>query len=278
MSYFIADVKRIYKSRMVQLTLLLMGIIAVADPLFVRFVYGRHPGFFEQVGANPFQFWLLMNSSGWGHTVYRTLLFIFPVLSTGLIFFHERHSSMYELMVLRKSRTQYLFSKVISVFLTAFFNFLLIFCLNLAVTHLCFSADAPLTEQYVRLIPDTGTFAELLYQISPFMMEVGYIVLNALAIALLSVFALGIHMIAKFQNRYVAFFVPFIILYATNYAEGLFLINQMQFILSIILQPKAASALTACITATDVLLIYLFLLLVDVVVLMVGFKRNREAL
>ena len=104
MSYFIADVKRIYKSRMVQLTLLLMGIIAVADPLFVRFVYGRHPGFFEQVGANPFQFWLLMNSSGWGHTVYRTLLFIFPVLSTGLIFFHERHSSMYELMVSRKSR------------------------------------------------------------------------------------------------------------------------------------------------------------------------------
>lgn len=48
---------------MVQLTLLLMGIIAVADPLFVRFVYGKHPGFFEQVGANPFQFWLLMNSS-----------------------------------------------------------------------------------------------------------------------------------------------------------------------------------------------------------------------
>ena len=50
MSYFISDVKKIYKSKMVQLTLLLMGIIAVADPLFVRFVYGRHPGFFEQIG------------------------------------------------------------------------------------------------------------------------------------------------------------------------------------------------------------------------------------
>ena len=80
MSYFVSDVKKIYKNRMVQITLLLFIIVAVSEPLFVRFVYGGQPGFSEQVGANPFQFWLLMYSSGWGHTVYRTLLFVFRVL------------------------------------------------------------------------------------------------------------------------------------------------------------------------------------------------------
>src|SRR5699024_4231027 len=67
MSYFVSDVKKIYKNRLVQITLLLFIIVAVSDPLFVRFVYGGQPGFSEQVGANPFQFWLLMYSSGWGH-------------------------------------------------------------------------------------------------------------------------------------------------------------------------------------------------------------------
>ena len=171
MSYFISDIKKLYKSRMVQLVLLLLGIVAVADPLFVRFVYGKQPGFFEQVGANPFQFWLLMNSSGWGHTMYRTLLFVFPVLSTGLIFFYERQSSLYELLVSRKSRIQYLSSKAIAVFVTAFLNFALILGLNLVVTNLCFSAAAPLTEQYNYLIPKTGSFAEVFYQISPLAME-----------------------------------------------------------------------------------------------------------
>ena len=76
MSYFISDIKKIYKNRMVQLTLLVMVVVAVADPLFVRFVYGKQPEFFEQIGSNPFQFWLLMNSSGWGHTVYLSLIHI----------------------------------------------------------------------------------------------------------------------------------------------------------------------------------------------------------
>ena len=278
MSYFISDVKKIYKSKMVQLTLLLMGIIAVADPLFVRFVYGRHPGFFEQIGANPFQFWLLMNSSGWGHTVYRTLLFIFPVLSTGLIFFHERHSSMYELMVSRKSRIQYLLSQTVSVFIAALLNFFLILGLNPIVTNLCFSTAAPLTEQYQYLVPKAGSFAELFYQISPLAMELVYIILNALTIALLAVLVIGIQMIVRFPNRYIAFLVPFVILYAVNYAEGLFLANKMQYNLSIVIQPRAASSLSACITSNDLLLVFGSLFIVDMVVLLTGFQRNKDAL
>ena len=227
MSYFISDIKKLYKSRMVQLTLLLIGIVAVTDPLFVRFVYGKQPGFFEQVGTNPFQFWLLMNSSGWGHTVYRTLLFVFPVLSTGLLFFYERQSSVCELLMSRKSHIQYLVSKIVSVFVTTFLNFSLILGLNLVVTNFCFSTTAPLTEQYYYLIPKAGSFAEVFYQISPLVMEIAYVVLNVLALALLSVLVLGIQMIFQFPNHYVAFLTPFVILYALNYAEGVLLANQI---------------------------------------------------
>lgn len=278
MTYFMSDVKKLYKSRIVQGMLLLMAVVAIADPLFVRFVYGRQPGFFEQIGANPFQFWLLMNSSGWGNTVYHTLLFVFPVLSTGLIFFRERQSSMYELLVSRNSRKKYFASKATSVFCTTFFNFLLILFLNLAVTHLCFSLDAPLTEQYGYSIPKTGTFADFFYQISPVAMEVLYVFLNALTIALLAILVLGIHMIFRFQNYYIAFLVPFLVLYAGNYAEGVLLANSLQYSVSIIMQPRAASSLPVCITGTNVLLVYSVLLAIDLVVLFIGFKRNRDAL
>lgn len=56
MSYFVSDIKKLYKSRMVQLVLLLLGIVAVADPLFVRFVYGKQPGFLNRLGQIPFSF------------------------------------------------------------------------------------------------------------------------------------------------------------------------------------------------------------------------------
>ncbi len=278
MSYFISDIKKLYKSRMVQLTLLLLGIVAVADPLFVRFVYGKQPGFFEQVGTNPFQFWLLMNSSGWGHTVYRTLLFVFPVLSTGLIFFYERQSSVYELLISRKSHIQYLISKIVSVFVTTFLNFFLILGLNLVVTNLCFSTPAPLTEQYNYLIPKAGSFADVFYRLSPLTMELAYVVLNALALALLAVFVLGIQMIFRFPNHYIAFLTPFVILYALNYAEGLLLANQMQYNLSVVIQPRAASSLPVCITTADLLLVFGLLFAVIIVTLLVGFKRNRDVL
>lgn len=278
MSYFVSDVKKIYKNRLVQITLLLMGIVAISDSLFVRFVYGGQPGFSEQVGANPFQFWLLMNSSGWGHTVYRTLLFVFPVLSTGLIFINERKTSIYELLIVRKSRTQYLISKIATVFIVTLFNFLLIFIVNLIVTNLCFSADAPLTEQYNFLVPKEGSLARNLYQIGPIMMELAYSFLNALAIALMSVLVLGIHMIFRFQNRLIAFLAPFLILYVVNYAEGLLLANYMQYNLSIIIQPRAASALSTCITTADVVLVFASLFAVDVIVAFIGCRRNRDAL
>ena len=278
MSYFISDIKKIYKNRMVQLTLLVMVVVAVADPLFVRFVYGKQPEFFEQIGSNPFQFWLLMNSSGWGHTVYRTLFFVFPVLSTGLIFFHEKQSSMYELMVSRKSRIQYLLSKPTAVFITALLNFFLILGLNLIVTNLCFSTEAPLTEQYQYLVPKAGSFAESFYQTSPLSMELIYVILNALTIALLSVLVIGIQMLFRFPNCYAAFLVPFVILYAVNYVEVLVLANKMQYNLSIIIQPRAVSSLSTCITSTDLLLVFVSLIIVDIVVLLIGFKRNRDAL
>lgn len=85
-------------------------------------------------------------------------------------------------------------------------------------------------------------------------------------------------MIVRFPNRYIAFLVPFVILYAVNYAEGLFLANKMQYNLSIVIQPRAASSLSACITSNDLLLVFGSLFIVDMVVLLTGFQRNKDAL
>ena len=82
----------------------------------------------------------------------------------------------------------------------------------------------------------------------------------------------------RFPNHYIAFLAPFVVLYAVNYAEGLLLANQMQYNLSVIIQPRAASSLSVCITTADLLLVFGSLFAVVAAVLLIGFKRNRDVL
>ena len=216
--YFISDIKKMLSSRIVQITFIFLLVTMLADPISVLIHARRYTGFFENIGANPFQFWLLMNSASWGNKVYNILFWVIPVLATGMIYYNEQSSSMSKFLVVRKSKPRYMLSKVISVFSFTFVFCMFLLSLNLLLTFLIFDVRAPFTEQYQRLVPNAGTFGYTLYQISPLLMAVVYSFFNSLALALFAVFALAIQMIVKFNNQYVAIVIPVILLYAITFA------------------------------------------------------------
>ncbi|MDE7424627.1 MAG: hypothetical protein K2N51_13225 [Lachnospiraceae bacterium] len=278
MSYFITDVKKIYKNKLVKWMLVFLLVVMIADPISVYVINARYENFFEEIGANPFQFWLLMNSSSWGNTVVYTLLFVLPVISTGLVFYNERQSSVYKWLIIRNSKAKYYISKIAATFLVTWINFFILFSINIIVTYFAFSADAPKTEQYMYLIPKKEMFSYPFYQSNPLSMVMLYVFLNALAIALLSLFALAVHEIINLKNRYVAILFPFIALYLINYGTTFLLIDHLNYKLSVIIQPRAASALTNNIQSMDVIIVFLVVALVDLVLLGVGYIRNGETL
>ena len=83
--YFISDIKKMLSSRIVQITFIFLLVTMLADPISVLIHARRYTGFFENIGANPFQFWLLMNSASWGNKVYNILFWVIPVLATGML-------------------------------------------------------------------------------------------------------------------------------------------------------------------------------------------------
>lgn len=278
MSYFITDIKKLYKSKIVKFMLIMLFFIMVADPISVYVINARYADFFEQIGANPFQFWLLMNSSSWGNTVFHTLFWVFPVISTGLCFYNERQTSTHILLLIRNSRLKYYLSKAVAVFVATFVNFFALLLINILVTYLIFHVDAPMTEQYKYLIPKEGMFSYSFYQSNPLYMVMLYTFLNALAIALLTLFVLAIHEIVIPKKRYVALLFPFIFLYLINYGVSLLLSSNLNYNFSVIIQPRAASAVINIISNSDVLLVFSLVLVVDLILLVVGYIRNREML
>lgn len=277
MSYFIREIKQIYRSRYVKILLIGMGIVAVADPFFIYYINGRGGALFENIGYNPFQYWILMGNVGFGGSLYFALRFIFPVLSTGFVFFNEQSTSVLELSIIRLKRSKYFLSKAASVFITAFFNFLIILLTNLLITYILFPSDAPLSEQYRFFIPKQETFSYVFYQIDPIVMAVFYICLDAFSTALLTLAALGIHMIFRFTNTFIAMLTPVAIFYGLNYAIGN-VFDKIQYSISIILQPRATSVLRTCITTGDVLITFIGMVVVAIICIFVGVKRNEDVL
>ena len=278
MSYFITDIKKIYKGRIVKWMLIFLFIVMVADPISVYIINADYEKFFEVIGANPFQFWLLMNSSSWGNTVFHTVFWALPVLSTGLVFYNERQSSMFELLVVRNSKQKYYLAKIAATFAVTLINFFILFLINILVTYLIFSVDAPMTKQYMYLIPKEGMFSYAFYQKSPLSMAILYSFLNALTIALFSLFVLAIHAIATLKNRYVAILVPFIALYLIDYVTSLMLRSNLNYDLGVIIQPRAASAVIDIIHSVDVIIVFAIVTLVVLISLVIGYIRNRETL
>lgn len=279
MKYLTSDIRKLYSNQIIRIMLIFFLLVMIADPLYIRFVEGlRYSNFFTDIGKHPFQFWMLMFSSGWGNGIYYTFFFLFSVFSTGLLFYQERSSSMYAWLITRKNYKSYMLSKIFSVFITTLFNFFILLSINLLVTWCVFSTEAPLTEQYRFSVPQSYMFAYDLYQISPLCMAVFYTFFNALAIALYAVFALAIHMIFQMRNIYFAILVPFIIMYGASYANALLLYEHSQYNIRILLQPKAANAFIYPFTWEAVGVVLGFHLLVDLILVGIGIRQNKELL
>ena len=262
MAYFLTDVKKLYKHKLVILALTIIFVAAVIDPITMRREY-------EQF-RNPFMWWMFMNR-GAGSTIFNTLHWFFPVLLTGLVFFDESKTAIYGILITKKRRSTYFLSKALSVFVVTFFSLLCLFLLNLLLVYLVCPSDMAV-EEY--LIPKADTFAAHLYQKSPLYEAVIYNVLHALSMALLSTLYLAMHMIIKPKNKYLALILPPLIMYLFDYVTQLMAIR---YSIAIILQPVVASATSFMITGKNFIITFGVLVAIVIVCLFIGSERNRDA-
>lgn len=274
--YFISDVKKILKTRIVQIMFVVLLVVMILDATMVMADARRFPEVYKELGMNAFRWWLLMNSSGFGFKIFFALNWIFPLLVTGMVFYSEQKSSISKFLIIRKSKNAYFISHICAVFVTAFIFFAVLLLGNVLVTWCTFPTDAPYTQQTQFCIPSPGTFADDLFQYSPLAMAIGYSLLNALAIAVYAVFATALQMIIHFRNQYIAIAVPVILMYTSTFlleSAGLY-----SYTMNIILQPMAASAMTDIIAAREVFITFAGWILLDIVLVIIGLIRNRDVL
>ena len=263
MAYFLDDVKKLYKSRLVLFALAILLVTVVIDPITQWQIYSQF--------GNPFMWWMFMNR-GSGGTIFNTLYWFFPILLTGLVFFDESKTAIFGIIITKKKRSVYFLSKILSVFVVTFISLLSLFLLNLLLVHIVCPTNMEVRES---LIPNAGTFADSLYQKSPFYEAVIYIVLHALAMALLSVLYLAIHMMIKLKNKYLAFILPPLVMYFLDYVTQ---IIANTYSITMILQPIVASTTSFMITGKNFIITFGVLIAIDIVCLFIGIERNRDAI
>lgn len=268
MSCFLQEVKKLCKRPIVWIAFLLLLLLAAADAPY----YWLHGYRARHAYLN----WLLMPNVGF--SLYEYLFYAFCTACTGLVFAQERRTSFYTGCMLRQSRGSYFRAKIAAVFSVAFLGLLLPLLLNLLITFAIYPASAAAAaadSSYEIFVPAAGSLAMRFYQISPLVMAVFFCVMNALAAALLAVLTLGIQMIGRFRRPALAFLVPYVILYGLEFLCTYFLPSK--YTLSMILQPLVSNH-TDLLSAACWLLVFGALVLLDCIVLAIGFRRNREAL
>ena len=268
---------KLYRTRIICIMILFLVAIAVLAPIST-YLDSIQYGYFEIAGSNPFQYWLLNYSSGWGCPLYLRLFFIFPILATGLLYFSESVSSVRNIVVSKMGRCTYFSTKILSVFISTFLIFLFFFLLNSLVTHICFQGE-DITEEYKNIVPLRGSFAYSFYQISPLAMEIMYGFINSLAQAILSVIALCIQLIGKFRNKYAAFIIPFFVMYLIDYITQIVAVSQLKrpfLCLTGIIQPSMCWSLTSAPSVSDLLFVFGVLFTLMICLVIVGVFRNGD--
>ena len=263
MKYFWIDVKKLYRSRLVLLALIILLVIAVIDPITMQSHFAYQ--------SNPFMWWLFMNRTT-GSTIFNTLYWLFPVLLTGLVFFDESKTAIYGIIITKKKRWVYFCSKALSVFFVSFVSTLFLFLLNLFLVYVTCPSSMELSKT---MIPHMGTFSALLFQKSPLYEAVTYVILHAFALSLLTVLYLAIQMIVKAKNKYMAFILPPIIMYVLDYLTQT---AAQTYSVTMALQPMVARATSFVITIENIAIIFGALLAIDIVCLFIGNRRNRDVI
>ena len=270
------ELKKLLRNRIIQIVCLGFLAVAVFDPLSLIYEdFDQNGMLLQDIGKNPFQFLLLTNSVSWGNQVYNTLFWVIAVLLTGMLFFQEQKSAALTCQVVRMGHRRYFASKIFATGLFTFVSVFVILCVNLLVTCLVFREWHVFSSYYEYLIPREGTFAAALYQVSPLWMMVGYIVLNAAALALFALFALAMQMVFRFPNVYVAIVLPVVILFLLSYYMDTSP-ERFHYNIRMLLQPRAASGLTEILSAQDLAITFGGWAVIDAILLFLGVRRRQE--
>lgn len=271
--YFRVDVKNFFKNKVILILLAFLLCVMIFDPITVFLTGLRYENYFDGIGENMYNFWLLLNSASWGGELFNTLVYIFPVILTGMAFYREHNSSMQKLMVSRGGRKKYIISKMLSAMLLSFVLFLGLLLSNLLITSLLFTWGT--SGIYPMFIPNEGSFAHALFVINPIYTCLFYTFLNAVIVSLLTGFCVGLHLVIRFPNIYIAMIVPIILIYVANYVfDSQFIIRS--YSLNYLRQPAASYAMSWVFTFEHCFTMVFGWLLVDVVLLVVGVIRNRN--
>ncbi|MFC6651983.1 hypothetical protein [Paenibacillus rhizoplanae] len=274
-SYIKVDFKRLLLDRKVLVSILLLIIIVIVDPITVARYFSNYPGLKVTVGQNPFQFWMLINSVSWGNSLYSTIFWFLTVLFTGLIYYEDKSTSMYMNQIIRGGKRQYYFSKFITTSILSFLVVLVTLEINVLMTYKLFPDTAHKTINYDFLVPQAGSFVYNAFISNPMNMVQIYTLMNALAISLFAVFSLCISMLLNLKNRYIHLILPVIILYIINYIFDSFP-ELFVYDIRIILQPAAVGALTDIITWENVIIVFVGWMLVNFILVGAVFYKMRD--
>ncbi len=274
--YFKSDIKNLLKNKFLIIVSSIIFAISIGDSLssFIS-VITDYDYYIEALGVNPFQYWLLINPSGWGAAVFNILFWIAPMFIVTVNYYQERHSSVEVYKIYRNSKCKYYLSKNIAVFVYTFLLFAVSLTANVCLTYALFPSGVPLNNQYKFYIPKEGSFARTLYDIDPFVMCVVFCVLYALILALLSVIYTNIHMIFNFKNQYIAMIIPVVIAYALSFLFDSS-ITLWHYNAYFFLQPLAHSSTTEIITWGDIGITYGVWCFLCILLTIFSVRRNRD--
>ena len=270
--------KRIDRVQLIiKLLVFFFAVIMALDPISVKLQSLVDPILLKEAGYNPFQFWLLINSVNWGNTIYNTFFWIIPAVIAEVFYYEEYKTVIYRLKIISSSRKMYCIRKALSMFFYTFICSFILLALNIAITYIVFNWNTEQTEYYLRLIPRVGTFSYQFYHISHLIYAIFYAFLNAVTIALFSLFCLGFNMIIQFRNKYLSIIIPSATLYGIT-----FLFDSTDLIyrynIRAIIQPRATSALSIIITTNDVIYCFLGWIIAISIMVGIGYFKNQDIL
>lgn len=268
--FFLMDLKNLIKNKIILITTLFLLIIMIIDPISI-FINVLRFDFHN----NMYHYWLLMNSANFGGEFFNTLFYIFPIVFTGMIYFNEDKSSVKKMLLIRSKKIKYYISKWLSVIIFVFILFMILLLTNLLLTNVLFLNNPHGVDPM--LIPSKTSFAYELFILDPIYVCLFYTFMNALIMALLTGFCVGLHMVVKFPNIYIAMIVPIIIMFVVNFIfDSQALLRSYSINLN--RQPAASYAMSVEFSFEHFFTTVGILFVIDILLLIVGLIRNRNVM
>lgn len=271
--YLRLDTKKYFTNSSIHFLFLFFLVTCTLSPIH-QWILIRNDDF---MCKNGYLYWLVANSSFWGGQLYNALFFILPVLSTGLLYFNESSTSIQKYSIVRNSKKTYILSKIIIVFLGSFFLFLIPLLLNLIITDIVFPFEAPINDQYLGRLPNEGSFARTLFNISPLTQAVGFCTINAFVLSIFSVFTTTLHMICNFKNKFSAIIIPTLVLYTITFISDHFACFSQNNI-RIMIQPAAHWAMYSVFSSWNLITTLSIWIIICIALVICSIKKNEDLL